>query len=94
MRKGTFMQAIQLSFDIIQPDPYQEQLDAMHESMGKMRRSLFAQLGELKKQYFNLKTENEDLREQLKQLTQEKTNWQYGQGNCLFDVSTPKRAMR
>jgi len=87
------MQAIQLSFDIIEDDPYQQQLDAMHDSMGKMRRSLFAQIGELKKQYYNLKTENEDLREQVKYLSNQKTNWQYGQDGNLFDVPEIERAV-
>lgn len=87
------MNAIQLEFNVtdeteseIKIAIMQKQLDAMHESMGKVRRKLFSQMGELQKLYLELKTDNEILREVLRELKNEKTEWIYTQGGNLFDV--------
>ncbi len=63
----------------------QKQLDAMSESMGKVRRKLFGEMGEMKKLYAALFQENETLRSKINSLTQEKTEWIYGNGECLFE---------
>ncbi len=64
----------------------QKQIDAMSESMGKVRRKMFADLGEMKKQLLEMKAENELLRTQLREYTSEKTEWQYGKDDYLFQV--------
>ncbi len=64
----------------------QKQIDEMHDSMGKVRRRLFAEVGELKKLYVNLKVQNEYLQTLVRELRNERTEWVYGQNGCLFDV--------
>jgi len=63
----------------------QKQLDAMSESMGKVRRKLFGEMGEMKKLYATLFQENEVLKSKLNELTHEKTEWIYQNGDCLFE---------
>lgn len=63
----------------------QKQLDAMHESMGKVRRKLFGELGEVKKQFSALLSENEVLKYKLNSLCHEKTEWFYKTGDALFE---------
>lgn len=70
----------------------QRQIDDMHESMGKVRRRLFSELGELKKICALLKVENWDLKNAVKELKNEKTEWIYGQDECLFYVREPERS--
>jgi hypothetical protein len=64
----------------------QNQIDAINDSMGKVRRKLFSELGEIKKMFFELKKENEFLKAEVKSLKNETTEWNYGTGDCLFDV--------
>lgn len=64
----------------------QKQLDEMNESMGKVRRKLFSEMGEVKKVCHNLQIQNEELRLKLKELKNEKTEWIYKTGDNLFDV--------
>ncbi len=64
----------------------QKQLDAMSESMGKVRRKLFGEMGEMKKLYAALFAENETLKLKLNELTHEKTEWVYQNGESLFEV--------
>jgi len=63
----------------------QQQLDAMNESMGKVRRKLFGEMGEMKKLYAALFAENETLKTQIKTLMPEKTEWLYQNGETLFE---------
>lgn len=63
----------------------QKQLDAMAESMGKVRRKLFGEMGEMKKLYATLFQENETLKLKLNELTQEKIEWVYQNGENLFE---------
>lgn len=57
----------------------QRQIDAMHESMGKVRRNLFAQVGDLTKSCMEIR---EDV-QKLKGVS--KTQWIYEQdGESLF----------
>lgn len=62
------------------------QLNQMHESMGKVRRKIFSEVGELKKLCQSLKEENESLKIALKELLNEKNTWEYGKDNCLFKI--------
>lgn len=63
----------------------------MDHSMGKIRRSLFAQIGELKKICSDLQFENAYLKEEVRRLSNEKTNWTYLQGDSLFDLPKSER---
>ncbi len=94
------MDAIQLEFNLENKSPedmqlysMQKQVDQMCESMGKVRKKLFAELGEMKKMYSSLKQENEDLKTILKELKHERTDWIYGQNGCLVDISELKEAI-
>lgn len=88
------MNAIQLEFNLINESEsdiklscMQKQIDEMKESMGKVRRKLFSQMGEIQKLCLSLKTENEDLRSQLKELKNEKAQWIYNEKDSLFAIS-------
>ncbi len=85
------MNAIQLEFQIdaeedVRFSNMKKQIDALNDSMGKVRRKLFAELTEIKKLYTALKIENESMRSILSEMNHEKTQWAYGQNGCLFDV--------
>jgi predicted nucleic acid-binding Zn-ribbon protein len=67
----------------------QKQIDDAIESMGKVRRKLFSQMGDLKKDMELLKNENESLKEKIKSINEEKTEWEYKKTDCLFDVLEP-----
>lgn len=70
-------------------DQMQKQIDTAVESMGKVRRKLFSEMGELKKIMAELKVENETLKTQVRELKNEKIEWQYQKTDCLFDVREP-----
>ncbi len=91
--------AVQMEFNInndsatdVKLSLMQKQIDEMHESMGKVRRKLFGEMGEMKKLYTELKAENEGLKMQLKELKNEKTEWVYTKEDCLFDVQESRQA--
>lgn len=95
------MNAIQLEFNInnesdadIKFSLMKKQLDEMHESMGKVRRKLFSQMGEMQKLCLELKTENENLKQAIKEMRNDKTEWIYGQDGSLFDVRENQGALR
>ena len=67
-------------------DLMQKQLDAMNESMGKVRRKVFAEVGELKKLVFGLQQENETLKHQINMMQNKKTEWVYSQDQELFKI--------
>ena len=71
---------------------FQRQIDMMNESFGKVRRRLFCELGEMKTMYIEIQKENEYLKTTVKGLRNEKTEWIYAQGDCLFDVREYKEA--
>ena len=64
----------------------QKQISDMHESMGKVRRKLFGELGEVKKLVARLQEENELLHKSIKESKNEQTDWIYAEGGYLFDV--------
>lgn len=89
---------VQLEFNIENKDSsemqlfqMQKQIDQVCESMGKVRRRIFSELGEMKKMYAALQKENEELKTILKDLKNEKTEWAYEQEDCLFDVREYKK---
>jgi len=70
----------------------QNQLDEMSDSMGKVRRKLFSEMGEMKKLYISLKNENEELKLKLRKMRNEKTEWVYTKEGYLFDVREHQEA--
>ena len=85
-RRGGKMNAIQLEFTIDEESEtenkikyMQKRIDVIEESFGKVRRKLFAEMMEIKKENFNLK-------QKIEGLIYEKNKWVYGQEDCLFDV--------
>lgn len=94
------MSAVQLEFNIENKTEIdmmaflmQKQIDAMHESMGKVRKKLFSQMGELQKLCLSIQEENETIKKMLRELKNEKTHWIYAQENNLFDVREVKEAV-
>ena len=86
------MNAIQLEFNLDDSDEYdirlscmQKQLDAMNESMGKVRRKIFAEVGELKKLIHCLQQENELLKNRLN-MASPRIDWDYSWNNELFRI--------
>jgi len=69
----------------IKLDILQKQIDAIEESTGKVRRKLFAELGELKKICGSLQIENETLKSELLAVKNVKNDWQYLQSYTLVD---------
>jgi len=90
-------EAIQLELNIENKTPeeirlslMQKQIDQMNESMGKVRRKLFAEMGEMKKTYSQVQKENEELKSILRDLTKQKVEWMYSQNGFLFESHEPK----
>ena len=82
------MKNIQLEFNLDEKDPQnlelyviQKQIDSMNESMGKMRRKLFAEMGELKKTIAILQKENAFLRSKI-----DNPEFEYDVEGKLFDI--------
>lgn len=93
------MSTIQLELNIqgasdndMKLDIMQKQIDSMNESMGKVRRKLFAEVGILKKSLLELANENQTLKNQFMKLEDKKTEWTYGQNGLLFDIKELKQA--
>ena len=92
------MSDLQLEFNIDKKSPeefqiylMQKQLDLMTVSMGKVRRRLFSEMGEMKKICGELHKENLELKTLVKEITHEKTQWTYGKNGYLFDVQEYQR---
>ena len=64
----------------------QTQIDQMGDSMGKVRRKMFAELGEMKKACAVLQQENDELKAMLRELKFGKDQWVYGQNDKLFEL--------
>lgn len=64
----------------------QKQIDVMNESVGKVRKKLFAELGEFKKLLHLLKGENENLKQSIREIKGEKIEWLYTQEDSLFEI--------
>ena len=82
------MKNIQLEFNLDDKDPadlelyvIQKQIDNISESMGKMRRRLFAEMGELKKIVGLLQKENAFLRSKV-----DNPEFEYDVEGKLFDI--------
>lgn len=84
---------IQLELNLQDKAPAEMQLDLMHQqikamdvSMGKVRRKLFAEVGELKRMVISLQQENEQLKNRLNAMENKRTEWIYSQENELFKI--------
>lgn len=93
------MNAMQLEFNLKDESDVDVKLNIMSshiasidESMGKVRRKLFSQVCELNKLYLELKNENELLKQAIRELKNERTDWTFGQKGTLFDVPEFKEA--
>ncbi len=87
------MNAIQLEFNIDNKSPaememqYMKQLlTEMNESMGKVRRKLFAEMSEMKRICLAVQKENECLKEMIQ--GNKEIEWDYNKPGYLFDVET------
>ena len=85
---------IQLEFNLESLSPeqltlvtMQKQLEIMNDSMGKVRRKLFAELGEVKKMYQQMKMENDDLKSKIHLIGHGKTEWLYQTNDSLFEIN-------
>lgn len=88
-----FMAAVQLEFNLkdesyedLKISAMQQQIDAMHASMGKVRKKLFGELSELKKACFSLQIENQSLKEVVRSIKGEKTEWVYLENGFLCNA--------
>ncbi len=87
------MTAIQLEFNLENETEtdfrlsfMQRQIDEMNNSMGKVRRKIFSEVGELKKMCITLQAENSALKSSLMEITNQKEKWVYNRSNLLFDI--------
>lgn len=85
------MEATQLELNLVDLSPselkmhqMQAQIDAACDSMGKVRRKLFAEWDAAKKEIQALRTENASLREKFALTNKPTTEWIYGHGEHLF----------
>ena len=85
------MNAIQLEFNIesVPEDEHrmsqmQKQIDDAVESMGKVRRRMFHELGAMKQAIAALQAENIELKQMVRKLTNQKIEWIYGEKEQLF----------
>ncbi len=92
--------AIQLELNIENKSPeemrfylMQKQINEMSDSMGKVRRRLFSEIGEMKKICAALQKENDDLKAALKEVKHGKSQWSYGHDGNLFDITTLQEAV-
>jgi len=86
------MDCVQLEFNFDNVDPrdlhlaqMQRQLDAACESMGKVRRKMFSELGEFKHVVESLVRENAQLKHQIMKLSGQKTEWRYWTNEFLLE---------
>lgn len=94
------MNAEQLEFNLDEETEMQIQMgylrthiDQKCESMEKVRRKLFAEMGEVKKICLKLVNENEELKTMIREMKNEKTDWVYGEKDCLFNVREYKKTI-
>lgn len=88
------MNAIQLEFNLkdeseveVQMRYMKQQLDDLSFSLGKRSRRIFAEISYIKKKCFELESENHELKESLRIMNNQKTEWVYGSNGCLFEAS-------
>jgi hypothetical protein len=75
---------IEFNFDDDVEGRLQRQIDEINESARKVRKKLFAEIGQLKKLCTNLATQNFELKNKLNHITKEDDVWVYKEGCELF----------
>lgn len=88
---------LEFNFDNMSPKDLllaqmQKQLDEACTSMGKVRRKMFAELGEFRRQVDLLLQENAKLKHQMMKMAGQKTDWAYWKDECLFMVCEPSES--
>jgi hypothetical protein len=83
---------LDISKETIEDISIEKKFEDLEESMGKVRRKLFAELGEVKKICFSLKLQNEILKNLLKEINPNKIEYSYLENGMLFDIKEPKEA--
>jgi hypothetical protein len=92
---------VQLEFNLecksdeeLRAELMQKQIDALSDSLTKVRKKLFAEVGALKKVLGEVLIENDHLKDILRKDKHGKTEWLYKtEDGCLFDVREPQEAM-
>lgn len=64
----------------------QKKIDEFCDSMGKVRRKVFAELGDVKKICVEIQKENLALKETLRKMSGQTDEWVYLQNGWLFDL--------
>ncbi len=89
------MTSIQLELNIENESPkqtrlsqMQKQIDEMSESIGKVRRKLFSEMGELKKLCAELQNENKQLKILLKELKNERLRFKFNSNVAIYIYGT------
>lgn len=72
----------------------QKEINDIRESSRKCIKKLFCINGEISKTCLQFQNEIQELKRILKGLTNEKTEWVYGQENCLFNVQEHREPIR
>ncbi len=72
----------------------QKQLDEACQSMGKVRRKMFAELGTFKHELERLMQENSQLKHQMMLMAGQKVEWSYWKDECLFKICEPSEESR
>jgi hypothetical protein len=81
------------SADELRAEIMQKQIDALSDSLTKVRKKLFAEVGALKKILGDVLIENEHLKDVLGKQKHDKIEWLYKTENgCLFDVRESQEA--
>lgn len=82
---------LELNLDNLNPDQLaifhlKKQMEALTDSMGKVRRKLFAEIGRISKHCAELERHNAEISGQLMRLANEKPRYEYHQGEFLFTM--------
>ena len=64
----------------------EKHLEEMHQTVDKVRKRLFSEIGNLKYLLEEMRLENFSLKETIRRMTDEKTPWVYKQKDNLFDL--------
>lgn len=94
------MKELQLEFNLDNKTPYEVKISQLENqvyeistSLGKVRRRLFSELGQMKKLYLELQKENQELKNILQDREHEPTQWRYAENDYLFDIQEHNKAL-
>ena len=75
------------SYEATRCNQMQHQIDLMHESLNKTRKRLFFEMGELRKLCHQLRAENGELKETVREIKGDKIEWLYASDGNLFGIA-------